>query len=101
MQRRRVGEARCGRCAEVFRAGDTRRMESCKPATRSHEAWCGSREGKPYLYEGVEDPKKGGVPALRTVIRRLGENLASVLVPGPGRSIRSGSHTKQRTVQSR
>jgi hypothetical protein len=35
-------------------------------------------KGRPLLYEGEEDPKKGGVPGFRTLIKRLRENWASV-----------------------
>lgn len=35
-------------------------------------------KGKPYLWEGEEEPKKGGVPGVRTLIKRLSENWASV-----------------------
>jgi hypothetical protein len=37
-----------------------------------------SMKGKPFLFEGEEDPKKHGVPGFRTLIRRLSENWASV-----------------------
>jgi hypothetical protein len=35
-------------------------------------------KGRPLLYEGEEDPKKGGVQGFRTLIKRLRENWASV-----------------------
>jgi hypothetical protein len=35
-------------------------------------------KGKPLLFEGEEEPEKGGVPGLRTLIKRLRENWASV-----------------------
>lgn len=35
-------------------------------------------KGRPFLFEGEEDPKKRGVPGFRTLIRRLSENWASV-----------------------
>lgn len=35
-------------------------------------------KGKPLLFEGEENPKKGGVPGFRTLIKRLRENWASV-----------------------
>jgi len=38
----------------------------------------GVTKGKAFLFEGEENPKKGGVPGLRTLVKRLRENWASV-----------------------
>jgi hypothetical protein len=35
-------------------------------------------KGKPFLHEGEEDPAKGGHPGIRTLIKRLKENWATV-----------------------
>jgi hypothetical protein len=35
-------------------------------------------KGKPYLFEGEENPGKGGYPGVRTLIKRLRENWATV-----------------------
>jgi chlorophyll synthase len=35
-------------------------------------------KGKPYLFEGEENPEKGGYPGIRTLIKRLRENWATV-----------------------
>jgi hypothetical protein len=35
-------------------------------------------KGKPYLFEGEENPDKGGYPGIRTLIKRLRENWATV-----------------------
>jgi hypothetical protein len=35
-------------------------------------------KGKPFLFEGEEDPAKGGHPGIRTLIKRLKENWATV-----------------------
>lgn len=34
--------------------------------------------GRPFLYEGEENPDKGGFPGIRTLVKRLKENWASV-----------------------
>lgn len=35
-------------------------------------------KGKPYLFDGEENPEKGGHPGIRTLIKRLRENWATV-----------------------
>jgi hypothetical protein len=35
-------------------------------------------KGKPFLFEGEENPEKGGYPGIRTLIKRLKENWATV-----------------------